>query len=171
MGGVIDSDTLSIIDVPKTFFGAAICWPPIRLLPLIPGKGKEHHCWAMATRWRRRSSGAKWTDWGRLFIIIMTRLKSGLANLWVTRGMKKPGSPPCFSGTFHSPTFLAQDQIIYLWDVQRREQTIEAEKERKKQLAKEAALASCASSSLNQFGAWASERLIHWAQIWHQQWT
>ena len=37
---------------------------------------------------------------------------------------------------------LAQDKIIYLWDVQRREQTIEAEKVRKKQLAKEAALAS-----------------------------
>ena len=44
---------------------------------------------------------------------------------------------------------LAQDKIIYLWDVQRREQTIEAEKVRKKQLAKEAVLASRASNSLN----------------------
>ena len=44
---------------------------------------------------------------------------------------------------------LAQDKIIYLWDIQRREQTIEAEKERKKQLEKEAALTSLASCCLN----------------------
>ena len=46
---------------------------------------------------------------------------------------------------------LAQDKIIYLWDVQRREQRIGAEKERKKQLAKEAALASRARRSLNMY--------------------
>ena len=34
---------------------------------------------------------------------------------------------------------LAQDKIIYVWDVQRRERAIKAEKERKKMLAKEAA--------------------------------
>ena len=55
--------------------------PPIRLLPPIPGNGKAHRCWATATRWRRRSSGAKGTDSGRLRIIIMTRLKSGSANI------------------------------------------------------------------------------------------
>ena len=46
---------------------------------------------------------------------------------------------------------LALDKIIYLWDVQRREHRIEAEtrKEREKQLAKEAALASRARHSLN----------------------
>ena len=46
---------------------------------------------------------------------------------------------------------LAQDNIIYLWDIQRREQRIEAVKERKKQLAKEAVLASRARSSLNMY--------------------
>ena len=44
---------------------------------------------------------------------------------------------------------LARDKIKILWDVQRREQRIEAEKEREKQLAKEAALASRARRSLN----------------------
>ena len=43
---------------------------------------------------------------------------------------------------------LAQDKIIYVWDVQKRERAIKAEKERKNQLAKEAALATCASSNL-----------------------
>ena len=43
---------------------------------------------------------------------------------------------------------LAQDKIIYVWDVQRRERAIKAEKERKKQLTKEAALPSRAHSSL-----------------------
>ena len=43
---------------------------------------------------------------------------------------------------------LAQDKIIYVWDVQRREHAIKAEKERKKQLTKEAALPSRAHSSL-----------------------
>ena len=72
--------------------------------------------------------------------------------------MKKPGSPPCCSGTFQKFPLskiagynLAQDKIIYLWDVQRREQRIGAEKERKKQLAKEAALASRARRSLNMY--------------------
>ena len=37
----------------------------------------------------------------------MTRLKSGLANIWSTRGMKKPGSSPCGSCTFHCSTLLA----------------------------------------------------------------
>ena len=44
---------------------------------------------------------------------------------------------------------LAQDKIIYLWDVQRRKRTIEAEKEKKRQQVKEAALASNARRSLN----------------------
>ena len=43
---------------------------------------------------------------------------------------------------------LAQDKIIYVWDVQRRERAIKAEKERKKQLTKEAALPSRAHRSL-----------------------
>ena len=43
---------------------------------------------------------------------------------------------------------LAQDKIIYVWDVQRRERAIKDEKERKKQLTKEAALPSCAHCSL-----------------------
>ena len=43
---------------------------------------------------------------------------------------------------------LAQDKIIYGWDVQRNGRPIKAEKVRKKQLALEAALASRASSSL-----------------------
>ena len=45
---------------------------------------------------------------------------------------------------------LAQDKIIYCWDVQRlrRWRAIKAEKEKKKQLAMEAGLASRASSSL-----------------------
>ena len=46
---------------------------------------------------------------------------------------------------------LVQDKIIYFWDVQRREQAIKAEKERKKQLVKEAALASRASSILKTY--------------------
>ena len=44
---------------------------------------------------------------------------------------------------------LAQDKIIHLWDVQRRRRTIEAEKEKKRQQVKEAALASNARRSLN----------------------
>ena len=44
---------------------------------------------------------------------------------------------------------LVQDNIIYLWDVQRRKRTIEAENDRKKRLEKEAALASRSSRSLN----------------------
>ena len=42
----------------------------------------------------------------------------------------------------------AQDRIIYVWDVQWCWRAIKAEKERKKRLAIEAALASRASSSL-----------------------
>ena len=45
--------------------------------------------------------------------------------------------------------YLAQDKIIYLWDVQRRTRTIEAEKEKKRQQVKEAALASNTRCSLN----------------------
>ena len=37
--------------------------------------------------------------------------------------------------------YLAQDKIIYLWDVQRRKRTIDAEKEKKRQQVKEAVLA------------------------------
>ena len=37
---------------------------------------------------------------------------------------------------------LARDEIMHLWDVQRRKRTIEAEKEKKRQLAKDAVLAS-----------------------------
>ena len=81
--------------------------PPIRLPAAIPGNCKAHRCWAMATRWRRKSFGAKQTDSGRLHIIIMLGLKSGSANIWNTRGMKKPGSPRCCSGTFLCPTLLA----------------------------------------------------------------
>ena len=44
---------------------------------------------------------------------------------------------------------LAQDNIIYFGDFRRRKRTIEAEKDRKNQLAKEAALAFRDSSSLN----------------------
>ena len=43
---------------------------------------------------------------------------------------------------------LVKDKIIYIWDVQRRWQAIKAEKESKKQLVIEAALASRASSIL-----------------------
>ena len=43
---------------------------------------------------------------------------------------------------------LAQDKIIYVWDVQRRECAVNAEQERKKQLTKEAALPSRAQHSL-----------------------
>ena len=43
---------------------------------------------------------------------------------------------------------LVKDKIIYVWDVQRRGRAIKAEKERKKLLGIEAALASRASSSL-----------------------
>ena len=44
---------------------------------------------------------------------------------------------------------LAQDKIIYLWDVQRHKRTIEAEKEKKRQQVKEAEHASNARHSLN----------------------
>ena len=43
---------------------------------------------------------------------------------------------------------LAKDKIIYVWDNQRRGRAIKAEKERKKLLGIEAALALRASSSL-----------------------
>ena len=43
---------------------------------------------------------------------------------------------------------LVKDKIIYVWDVQRRRRAIKAEKERKKLLRIEAALATRASSSL-----------------------
>ena len=46
---------------------------------------------------------------------------------------------------------LAQDKIIYLWDVQRRERASQVEKERKKQLAKEASAASRARRGLSLF--------------------
>ena len=42
---------------------------------------------------------------------------------------------------------LAKDKIICVWDVQRREHAVKAEKERKKQLTKEAALPLRAHSS------------------------
>ena len=71
---------------------------------------------------------------------------------------RKLGSTACYGGIFHYPTSgheLVQDKILYLWDVQRREQAmnfIEADKERKKQQtedsSKEAALASRARHSL-----------------------
>ena len=44
---------------------------------------------------------------------------------------------------------LAQNKIMYLWDLQRFQKTIEAENEKKRQLAKEAALASNILVSLN----------------------
>ena len=43
---------------------------------------------------------------------------------------------------------LFAEQNVYVWDVQRRGRAIKAEKERKKRLAIEAALASRANSSL-----------------------
>ena len=59
-----------------------------------------------------------------------------------------PASPPVVSNI--AGYNLAQDKIIYGWDVQRlrRGRAIKAEKEKKKQLAMEAGLASRASSSL-----------------------
>ena len=59
-----------------------------------------------------------------------------------------PALPPVVSNI--AGYNLAQDKIIYVWDVPRlrRGQTIKAEKERKKWLAIEAAFALQASSSL-----------------------
>ena len=59
-----------------------------------------------------------------------------------------PASPPVVSNI---PGYnLAQEKVIYGWDVQRlrRGRAIKAEKEKKKQLAMEAGLASRAHSSL-----------------------
>ena len=57
-----------------------------------------------------------------------------------------PASPPIVSDI--AGYDLIKDKIIYVWDVQRRWRATKAEKERKKQLAIEAALACSASSSL-----------------------
>ena len=58
---------------------------------------------------------------------------------------------------------LAQHKIIYLWDVQRRELANQVGKDRKKQLAKEAMAAFCASRglSLNH-----TDRLLIKVQLW-----
>ena len=57
---------------------------------------------------------------------------------------------------------LAQDKIMYIWDVQRRGQAIKAENERKKRLEIEAALASRVSRSKKIIGL---VKLIGWLII------
>ena len=54
---------------------------------------------------RRLSFCAEWTYSGRLHIFT-TRLKSGSANIWSTRDIRKQGSMHCCRVTFHCPTLL-----------------------------------------------------------------
>ena len=62
--------------------------------------------WPMAMRTRRLSFWAKWTDSGRLCIFTTTMQKSGLANKWGIRDIRKQGSLHCCRGTFNCPTLL-----------------------------------------------------------------
>ena len=84
----------------------------------------------------------------------IAHLYNNEAEEWFSKYMKCKGHQETRNRQRHFPLSnidgynLAQDKIIYIWDVQRRERAIKAEKERKKQLTKEAALPSRAHRSL-----------------------
>ena len=140
------------------------------LTPLRPPavRARQQRGLAFALGGGMQSSGAKWADSEKSHIITTKGRKCGLATTRSTRGMRKPGSPACCNVAFHCRHFplsniagydLAQDKFIYFWDVQRRKRTIEAKKKKKRQLAKDAVLASNARRSLK------FEYLLNWLAL------
>ena len=119
----------------------------LRMLQLIPCISKApHHC----TRERSQSSSAKWTDSGDCTSLqrrgwrVVWKIHEIQA--WEVWAYHEKTRIKCLLQHFPLSNIaccnLAQDKIIFIWVALRRKRTIRAEKDRKKQLAKEAALAS-----------------------------
>ena len=96
----------------------------------------------LCTRRRMRSSCAKRADSGTLCIITTTRQKEWFGKYMKYKRHEETRFTLLLQRHFPLSKFagydLAQDKLIYLWDFQRRERTIEAEKEKKRQQAQRA---------------------------------